>query len=200
MIIWSYNTCCISITVFFEPRVKSFVYFLMCDVVWVQMKIFLILTLPYVPSMWSWYEISIVEMSFLAHEQIMEYSDSMFILLWVYVTEKCVFHIYLLIFLFSAIPAAYGSSQARGQIGATITSLCYSHSSVGSAHSSAGSLTHWVRPGIKPMSSWILVGFFTAKPWWTLAHLLLVHTISVFLREISNCGRFWKTICLIRFC
>ena len=30
------------------------------------------------------------------------------------------------------------------------------------AHGKAGSLTHWVRPGIKPMSSWILVRFITA--------------------------------------
>ena len=27
------------------------------------------------------------------------------------------------------------------------------------AHSNAGSLTHWVRPGIEPVSSWILVRF-----------------------------------------
>ena len=29
------------------------------------------------------------------------------------------------------------------------------------AHSNAGSLTHWVRPGIKPSSSWIPVWFLT---------------------------------------
>ena len=28
-------------------------------------------------------------------------------------------------------------------------------------HGSAGSLTHWARPGIEPSSSWILVGFVT---------------------------------------
>ena len=27
-------------------------------------------------------------------------------------------------------------------------------------------LTHWARPGIKPMSLWILVRFITAEPWW----------------------------------
>jgi len=27
------------------------------------------------------------------------------------------------------------------------------------AHSNVGSLTHWMRPGIEPTSSWILVGF-----------------------------------------
>ena len=35
-------------------------------------------------------------------------------------------------------------------------------------HGNAGSLTHWARPGIKPLSSWILVGLVTAEPWWEL--------------------------------
>ena len=33
------------------------------------------------------------------------------------------------------------------------------------AHGNTGSLTHWVRSGIEPASSWILVGFITAEPW-----------------------------------
>ena len=32
------------------------------------------------------------------------------------------------------------------------------------AHRNAGSLTHGLRPGIKPASSWILVGFVTIEP------------------------------------
>ena len=32
------------------------------------------------------------------------------------------------------------------------------------AHSTTGSLPHWVRPEIEPASSWILVGFITAEP------------------------------------
>ena len=32
------------------------------------------------------------------------------------------------------------------------------------AHGNAGSLTHKARPGIKPKSSWILVGLVTAEP------------------------------------
>ena len=31
-------------------------------------------------------------------------------------------------------------------------------------HSNTGSLTHWAGPGIEPISSWIVVGFVTAKP------------------------------------
>ena len=54
--------------------------------------------------------------------------------------------------LFRAIPAAYGSSQARGQIGTTAASLHHSHSNAGkvrsasatytTAHGNAGSLIH----------------------------------------------------------
>ena len=32
------------------------------------------------------------------------------------------------------------------------------------AHSNARSLTHWVRPGIEPVSSWMLVRFVSAEP------------------------------------
>ena len=60
-------------------------------------------------------------------------------------------------FLFRGTLAAYGSSQVRDQIRATVASLCHSHSHT-------GSLTHWARPGIKSESSWILVGFITAEP------------------------------------
>ena len=52
-------------------------------------------------------------------------------------------------FFFRAVPAAYVSSQARGWIGAVAASLHHSQSH-------AGSLTHWVRPGVEPVSSWIL--------------------------------------------
>ena len=55
----------------------------------------------------------------------------------------------IIILLFRAAPAAYGSSQGRGQIGAAAPSLYYSHSNAGSkphlqptytAHSNTGSL------------------------------------------------------------
>ena len=31
-------------------------------------------------------------------------------------------------------------------------------------HSNTGSLTHWVGPGVEPVSSWMLVGFIPAEP------------------------------------
>ena len=36
------------------------------------------------------------------------------------------------------------------------------------AHSNTRSLTHLVRPGIKPASSWLLIGFVTTEPQWEL--------------------------------
>ena len=41
------------------------------------------------------------------------------------------------------------------------------------AHSNAGSLTHWKRPGIKPASSWMLVRFVSAEPRWELLFCLV---------------------------
>ena len=71
---------------------------------------------------------------------------------------------------------AFGSLHASCWVGAVAASLHYSHShsnvrsklclvTYTTAHGNARSLTHWVRPGIKPASSWILVGFVTTEPW-----------------------------------
>ena len=42
------------------------------------------------------------------------------------------------------------------------------------AHSSAGSLTHWGRPGIRPASSWIVVRFVTTQPPLKLLEMLVL--------------------------
>ena len=47
------------------------------------------------------------------------------------------------------------------QRGIQATSAMYT-----TAHSNHGSLTHWSKPWIEPMSSWILVWFTTAEPKW----------------------------------
>ena len=49
------------------------------------------------------------------------------------------------------------------QLGVQAASVAYT--------SNSGSLTHWVRPGIKPICSWILLGFITAELWWELQYL-----------------------------
>ena len=85
------------------------------------------------------------------------YSDT-----WLYSLNKCD-----CFFFCRATPVAYGSSQARCQFRAASAGLHHSRSSVGLSrvcdlhHSNTRSLTHWVRPGIEPTSSWILVGFST---------------------------------------
>ena len=87
---------------------------------------------------------------------------------------SCLFSLSLSLFfffcLFRAAPMAYRSSQYRGQIGATAVSLHHSHSNMGSElhlqptpQLNVRSLTHWARPGIEPVSSWILAGFITAE-------------------------------------
>ena len=73
-------------------------------------------------------------------------------------------------FVFStATPVAYTSSQPRGWIGAVCQPLL-NHSNHGSklhlwpmpqlACGNTGSLTHWVRPSIKPAFSWIICWVF----------------------------------------
>ena len=73
---------------------------------------------------------------------------------------------------FRAAPMAHENCQRRGRLGAAAANLCHSQAMWGPSwsathttiHGNAGSLTHWLRPGIKPRSSWILVGFITTEP------------------------------------
>ena len=83
------------------------------------------------------------------------------------------FHFFFFFYfcLFRAAPLAYGGFQARDliwscshwpmpqpqqcQIGAASANTT-------TAQGKAGSLTHWARPGMEPLSSWILVRFVSA--------------------------------------
>ena len=69
--------------------------------------------------------------------------DSIFLFL------KCYLFIYLFLPLGTS-PVAYGNSQARGRIRAA--------ASLHHSHSNDSSLTHWARPGFKPVSWWIVLG------------------------------------------
>ena len=94
---------------------------------------------------------------------------------------------------FRAAPEAYGGSQARGLIGAVAAGLCHSHSNTRSeahlqptyttAHSNAGSLTHWMRPGIEPASSWILIKCISTEPRRELL-LVIFNVISEILWDV----------------
>ena len=68
--------------------------------------------------------------------------------------------------IFQATSVAYGGSQARDPIGAVAPGLCHSNTRIRAtsvtyttAHGNARSVTREERQGIKPMSSWVLVGF-----------------------------------------
>ena len=88
--------------------------------------------------------------------------------------QKNIKPFFFVFFAFSrAAPSGYGGSQARGsnrscscqptpepqQLRIRAKSATYT-----TAHSNARSLTHWARPGIKPATSWFLVGFVSAEP------------------------------------
>ena len=82
----------------------------------------------------------------------------------------------------------YASSQARDQIRASAASLHHSHSNQiwaasvthPTAHGNAESLTHWARPGIEYVSSWILVRFIAAK---LPRELLLFHFYILTMKD-----------------
>ena len=77
---------------------------------------------------------------------------------------RVVFFFFSFYLFLRAVPSAYGSSQARGQIRAPAASLHHSRGNTRSKLSSTyaaprgntRSLTHWVRPRIKPSFSWTL--------------------------------------------
>ena len=86
--------------------------------------------------------------------------------------------------LSKATPAAYGSSQARGQGGVAPAGLHHNHSTARPDLSCVcdlycSSLAHWARPGIKPTSSRILARFTTTEPQWEL--LLSLRALLAFL-------------------
>ena len=86
------------------------------------------------------------------------------------------FYLFIYFCLFRATPAAYGVSQTRGQIEAIASALHQSHSNTRSSHvwiyttvhGNARSLTHSVRPGVEPVSSWMIVRFVPTEPRWEL--------------------------------
>ena len=99
-------------------------------------------------------------------------------------TSKCFFFLFLFFCfcfcfffgLFRSSSMAFGSSWAR--VESELQLLTYTTATampnpsyicgIHLTHGSAGFLTHWARPGIEPVSSWVLVGFVTAEPWWEL--------------------------------
>ena len=100
-------------------------------------------------------------------------------------------HIYtFFFFIFRAAPTADGGSRARGPIGAAATGLHHSHSNI-------ESLTHWVRAGIEPVSSWMLVRFIFVEPWWELH---LNHTFKEHKQSLKKNVEFPPTFSSLTKC
>ena len=98
---------------------------------------------------------------------------------------------------FRAAPAAFGSSQARGQIGTAAAGLRPQPHQYGiwamsltyiEAHSNARLLTRWEGSRIEPVSSRILVRFITTQPQWeppprcAIRTLITLEQMGEFLR------------------
>ena len=93
------------------------------------------------------------------------------------------YYLFIYLFVFSAPhPMTYGGSQARGRIRATPQpqqrGIQAESATYTTAHSNAGSLTHWERQEIKPVSSWMLTGFVSTEPCWELPFLFLKLSIQ----------------------
>ena len=96
-----------------------------------------------------------------------------------------------LFFIFRATPAAYRSSQVRGQVRATTASLHHTATApwiwtksvtYTTVHRNAGSPAHWARTGIKPASSEIL-GFISTAPQWEFpVSVLYMDSFVLFFR------------------
>ena len=86
------------------------------------------------------------------------------------------FILFYFIFCFLGLHPGYGSNWSYSwwstsqpqQQRIRATSVIYT-----TVHGNAGSITHWKRSGIKPATSWFLVGFVSTAPQWELPVLLL---------------------------
>ena len=71
------------------------------------------------------------------------------------------------------------------------------------AHSNAGSLTHWTRPGIEPETSWFLVGFVFAAPRLELcySYYFILCCCSFLSRDLLSTGYWGKFVdCVNHLC
>ena len=114
----------------------------------------------------------------------------------------------LFFFLFRAVPASYGSSQDGDRTSDVAAGLHHSHSNTRSkphlrpipyiAHGNARSLTYWVRLGIKPTSSFILVGFMTTESWWELPGLIFKWVLVLWMAGLEYQNKVRKKVYRIR--
>ena len=106
--------------------------------------------------------------------------------------------IYLVFHLLRATSQHIGGCQARALIGAVAAGL---HHSSGNA----GSLTHCMRPGIEPATSWFLVGFVSTAPrqelqvceFWITFALMVFQVFLTWAKMFQNESKnFFKLTCV----
>ena len=96
--------------------------------------------------------------------------------------------------LFRATPTACGSPrlgvESELQLPTYATAIAMPDPShicdLHTAHGNARYLTHWLRPGIKPAASWVLVRFVSTAPQWELLNLLFISFLSCLLLVWEN--------------
>ena len=125
------------------------------------------------------------------------------------------YYYFFFLLLFRAMPVAYGGSQARGWIGAVAASLYIPQpqqcriqamfATYTTVHGNTRSLTHWVRPGMEPVSSWMLVRFInrwatmgTPGSWYLYREFKASFSLGVFSSQANEiickilCGPFFE--------
>ena len=103
--------------------------------------------------------------------------------------------------LFRASPMAYGSSPLGVESVLQLLAYAISHCNTKCkpqsvtntiAHGNTrGSSTHWARPWIEPVSSWILAGFFTTEPQWELLENVLISFFDIYLCSFPS-TTYWR--------
>ena len=66
------------------------------------------------------------------------------------------------------------------------------------AHGNARTPTQWARPGIKPVSSWMLVRFFSTEPWWELPLQLYLKKVILNIKSVFTTKFLFVWFCLFR--
>ena len=151
----------------------------------------------FLPILWFWFAISWKESTCLGSSYLI-----------IFLSFFLSFFVFVFVFVFSRVaPTAYGGSQARGLIGSGpqqrriwATSATYT-----TAHCNTRSLSHWAKPGIKPATSWFLVGFTncwatTGTPFFPLLETIFFYYSKKKKKKetilpFSMVGYVWLNVC-----
>ena len=100
---------------------------------------------------------------FLYNTHVLQVCSSIFHFLKNVFWREVFFFVFVCLFVFCFFRAAPEAHEVPQQHRIRAASATYT-----TAHGNGGSLTHWARPGMESLSSWLLVRFATDKPQWEL--------------------------------